>query len=157
MSRASDDPAWSLLDVGGRRVSEATASVRDSSRADLIGPRVVYAHDAPRSPANSRILGYPEEKSMTGGRFYADSQRLVSRMFCSESSAHEMRSRAVAFISCSLRTRACSCTRAARNASRSRSSTANRSLSGLSDAIVFVLLCLPRSRTSADRGLTLPA
>jgi len=48
MSRAGDDPAWSLLDVGGRRVSEATASVRDSSRADLIGPRVVLPRRTPQ-------------------------------------------------------------------------------------------------------------
>ena len=34
----ADDPAWSLREVGGRRMSEATAPVRDSSRADLIGP-----------------------------------------------------------------------------------------------------------------------
>jgi len=63
MSRAGDDPAWSLLDVGGRRVSEATASVRDSSRADLIGPRVVYA--ATHSAAlPMQILCHLGKKSM---------------------------------------------------------------------------------------------
>ena len=63
LSRAGDDPAWSLLDVGGRRVSEATASVRDSSRADLIGPRVVYA--ATHSAAlPMQILCHLGKKSM---------------------------------------------------------------------------------------------
>ena len=64
MSRAGDDPAWSLLDVGGRRVSEATVSVRDSSRADLIGPRVVMPRRTPQ-PCQCEILGDQGEKSMT--------------------------------------------------------------------------------------------
>lgn len=35
--------------VGGHRVSETTVPNRDSTLADLIGPRVIYAPNAPRS------------------------------------------------------------------------------------------------------------
>ena len=55
MSRADDDPAWSLLDVGGRRLSKATASVRDSSHADLIGPRVVLPTTHPAALPNANL------------------------------------------------------------------------------------------------------
>ncbi len=38
--------------VGGHRVSETTVPNRDSTLADLIGPRVIYAPNAPRSLCN---------------------------------------------------------------------------------------------------------
>ena len=38
--------------VGGHRVSGTTAPNRDSTLADLIGPRVIYAPNAPRSLTN---------------------------------------------------------------------------------------------------------
>ena len=55
---------WVPTSVGGRRVSEATASVRDSSLADLIGPRV-FARDAPRSPAWTNLRRV-RKKAMRG-------------------------------------------------------------------------------------------
>ena len=51
--------------VGGRRVSEATASVRDSSRADLIGPRVVLLATHPAALLGE-IPTTPLKKSMSG-------------------------------------------------------------------------------------------
>jgi hypothetical protein len=50
-------------------VSEATASIRDSSRADLIGPRVVLlvTHPAALPTVNLRVLGQKiNEDSATG-------------------------------------------------------------------------------------------
>src|SRR5262249_30092287 len=67
LSRTSVDPAWSLQVVGGRRISEATAPVRDSSRASLIGPRV-NAHDAPRSPACRYLRPIRGKSTRTRGR-----------------------------------------------------------------------------------------
>src|SRR5262245_7131749 len=62
-SRASGDPARSLRDVGGRRVSKTTILDRDSSRADLIGPRVALLATRPAA-LHRRRLGGAKEKSM---------------------------------------------------------------------------------------------
>src|SRR5262249_50322223 len=62
-SRASGDPARSLRDVGGRRVSKTTILDRDSSRADLIGPRVALLATHPAALQRGR-LGGAKEKSM---------------------------------------------------------------------------------------------
>ena len=54
-SRASGDPARSLRDVGGRRVSGTTIPDRDSSRADLIGPRVALLTTHPAALRAQRL------------------------------------------------------------------------------------------------------
>jgi hypothetical protein len=43
--------------VGGHRVPRATAQGRDSTLADLIGPRVIYAPNEPRSQFNVVVRG----------------------------------------------------------------------------------------------------
>ena len=59
--------------VGGHRVPRATAQGRDSTLADLIGPRVIYAPNEPRSLSNVVV----RERDSKGEGGYTPSLRSV--------------------------------------------------------------------------------